>query len=194
MGNVNSARKNCLPHIGDLVRLGRERFTYDPETGELFWRDPGPQAFDTLKGYRIFRFKFAGKRAGFVSKTDGYVRVFVLGKSILAHRLIWAMVHGYDPADDIDHRDLCRRNNRLSNLREATRSQNCMNKGLRSNNKSGVKGVHWHRATQKWAAAIMAKDTGKIHLGVFSTREEAARAYEAAAVELHGDFAKDIAA
>jgi hypothetical protein len=178
-----------LQHIPNLARLGRERFDYDPSTGLLTWRDPGPAAFQTLKGYRIFKRKFAGRPAGAIKKSSGYVLVCVLGRSILAHRIIWAMVHGYDPIDCIDHRDLCKSNNRIENLREATRSQNSMNIALRADNSSGVKGVHWHKATGKWAAAI--RTGGKSsHLGIFPTVEEAAAARQYAARQLHGEFAR----
>lgn len=176
-------------YISDLAEIGRERFDYDPATGQLTWRDPGPSAFQTLKGYRIFKRKFAGKPAGSIKKSSGYVLVCVLGRSILAHRIIWAMVHGYDPVDCIDHRDLCRSNNRIDNLRQATRSQNNMNKSLRPENRSGVKGVFWHKASNKWSAAITV-DGCKRHLGVFSTFEEAVEARRVAAQTFHGEFAR----
>lgn len=175
--------------IVELARIGRERFDYDPKSGRLTWRDPGPSAFPTIKGYHIFKRRFAGRPAGSVNKTTGYVAVGVLGRSILAHRLIWAMVHGYDPTGDIDHRDLCRANNRLTNLREATRSQNSMNKPRRSDNRSGVKGVYWHKATGKWVATICANGNAA-HLGVFLTLEDAADARRLAVTKVHGDFGR----
>ena len=180
---------NSLSTITGLCELGRLWFTYDAETGFLYWRDPGADQFETIKGYRIFRTKCLGKRAGYVNSL-GYYAVAIRGQSILCHRLIWAMENGRDPVGDVDHRDLCRSNNRLGNLREATRSQNCMNKTRRSDNKSGVKGVHWHKASNKWAAVITAKAVGTVHLGVFSTVEEAAQAYRRAAAGLHGNFAR----
>lgn len=182
-----------LNPISSLCELGHLWFIYEPETGHLYWRDPGAEQFETLKGYRIFLTKFAGKRAGTLNRL-GYRSVYVRNRSVLCHRLIWAMANGRDPKGDVDHRDLCRSNNRLGNLREATRSQNCMNKRLRADNTSGVKGVHWHTATQKWVASITAKGAGTVHLGLFLSKADAARAYQAAAVTLHGDFAKDMAA
>lgn len=176
-------------HIANLAEIGRERFDYDPMSGQLTWRDPGPSAFQTLKGYRIFKRKFAGKPAGSVSKSSGYVHVCILGQSILAHRLIWAMVYGDDPLDCIDHRDLCRSNNRIGNLREATRSQNNMNKKLRPENRSGVKGVFWHKASRKWCADITVAGR-KRHLGVFVSFEDAVEARRLAAETLHGEFAR----
>ena len=183
----------ALNPISGLCELGHLWFTYEPETGHLYWRDPGAGQFETLKGYRIFLAKFAGKRAGTLNRL-GYIAVYVRSRSILCHRIVWAMANGRDPKGDVDHRDLCRSNNRLSNLREATRSQNCMNKRLRADNTSGIKGVHWHTASQKWAASIAAKGVGTVHLGVFPTKEQASSAYRAAAANLHGEFAKDMAA
>lgn len=179
--------------ISGLCDLGHLWFDYDGETGRLIWKDPGPDQFETTKGHRIFLSKCLGKPAGYKNSL-GYMAVSVLGRSMLCHRIIWAMANGRDPVGDVDHRDLCRANNRLSNLREATRSQNCMNKVRRSDNHSGVKGVHWHKATGKWAASITAKSVGTRHLGVFSSKHEAAAAYRNAAAELHGDFARSIAA
>jgi hypothetical protein len=174
--------------VENLVQVGRERFQYDDFTGNLVWRDPGQSAFASLKGYRIFKRKFAGKVAGHIN-SDGYVRVYLQGRSVLAHRIIWAIVYGRDPANDIDHRDMCRSNNRLDNLREATRSQNCMNKYLRSDNASGVKGVHWHKASQKWAAAICINGHN-MHLGLFRTKELAENVRCLAAKRLHGEFSR----
>lgn len=182
-----------LQPISGLHDLGHQWFRYEPETGHLYWRDPPPETFETLKGYRIFLAKFAGKRAGSLNRL-GYMSVYVRGRSILCHRLVWAMANGRDPDGDVDHRDLCRSNNRLGNLREATRSQNCMNKAARSDNRSGFKGVHWHRATGKWAASITSKVAGTSHLGVFPTKEEAAEAYAVAAASIHGEFSRGLAA
>lgn len=182
-------RTDDAGRIVGLARIGRERLDYDPKSGHLTWRDAGPSAFPTLKGYRIFKRRFAGRRAGNVNKATGYAEVCILGRSILVHRLIWAIVYGYDPRADIDHRDLCRSNNRLMNLREATRSQNSMNRSMRSDNKSGIKGVHWHKATGKWAATICVNGKGT-HLGTFLTLEDATEARRAASAKVYGDFAR----
>jgi hypothetical protein len=87
-----------------------------------------------------------------------------------------------------DHIDLCKLNNQRVNLRAATRSQNQHNKGLQRNNTSGFKGVCWSSARQKWKAQI--KSGGKkIHLGLFSTPQEAHEAYKLGALKYHGEFA-----
>lgn len=181
-----------LRAISGLYEIGHTWFTYDREQGLLFWRDPGAEHFPTMKGYRIFLSKCLGKQAGY-KNSIGYFAVNILGRSLLVHRIVWAMESGRDPIGDVDHRDLCRSNNRIENLREASRSQNCMNKNRRVDNRSGVKGVHWHKATGKWAAAIKSKAAGPVHLGTFLTIEEATAAYARAASELHGEFARNAA-
>lgn len=87
-----------------------------------------------------------------------------------------------------DHHNGNGLDNRRANLRPATHGQNCANRALQRNNTSGFKGVNWHSHSRKWKAQIRANGT-KRHLGVFGTPEEAARAYDDAARELHGEFA-----
>lgn len=104
----------------------------------------------------------------------------------LAHRVIWKMVYGTEPAE-IDHRDGDPSNNRLSNLREATRSQNLANRRKR-HGKLLPKGV---QATPhgRFRAEIHAR--GKtLSLGNFQTPEEAAHAFQVAASAMHGEFAR----
>jgi hypothetical protein len=82
-----------------------------------------------------------------------------------------------------------RANDRLANLRLATSSQNAANKKKHSNNTSGFKGVHLRKGTSRWAAAIRVGQK-RIHLGFFSTPEQAHAAYAAAAKEHFGEFAR----
>lgn len=90
---------------------------------------------------------------------------------------------------ETDHIDGNSTNNQRGNLRVCSRTENAMNLGVRSDNSSGFKGVCWHKATGKWESYISA---GKkhIHLGVYHTVEEAAHAYDAAALKYHGPFAR----
>jgi hypothetical protein len=88
----------------------------------------------------------------------------------------------------VDHRDQCSLNNRRYNLRIATASQNGCNRGAQVNNKCGFKGVCWSRKDKRWGAYIKINRKVKF-LGYSLNPEDAARAYDTAARELHGEFA-----
>lgn len=120
---------------------------------------------------------------------QGYRTICVGGKPYLAHRLAWLYMTGEWPADDIDHRDLNRKNNKWENLREADKSKNGANCRAYSHNKSGIKGVSLCKKTGRWRADITKNGKGRL-LGRFGTKEAAAAAYASAARELHGEFAR----
>lgn len=105
-------------------------------------------------------------------------------KDILMHRVIMKPKKGVE----IDHIDGNRLNNQKSNLRFATSSQNKINRGPRKDNKSGFKGVSWHKQRNLWTARIMTGGKYK-HLGLFKTLEEAAEAYNAEATTYYGEYA-----
>ena len=85
----------------------------------------------------------------------------------------------------LDHRDRCKTNFKFENLRPSTQSQNLANQGRPITNKSGIKGVSWHKVTGLWQAQL-----GRQYLGVFKTKEEAAAAYKKAAIATYGEFAR----
>jgi hypothetical protein len=93
-----------------------------------------------------------GKIAGSVNKR-GYRVICVDYKIYKAHRLVFLYHYGYLPKQ-IDHVDKNPANNRIENLRAATNSQNCMNRGMLRNNTSGRKGVFFDKQTQKWRVAV----------------------------------------
>ena len=107
-------------------------------------------------------------------------------KHIKMHRLLLKIPSGFEP-DHIDGNGL---NNQKLNLRIATASQNQINRGKQKNNTSGFKGVYLRRDRKKrWRAQIKFHRIIK-HIGYFSSKEEAALAYNKAAVEYFGEFAK----
>lgn len=124
------------------------------------------------------------KPAGYHGE-DGYIQVNIDKTLYLAHRLIFLMTYNTLP-DLIDHIDRDTRNNNPSNLREASKKLNAINSGLPKNNKSGVKGVSWHKAGQKWTAQIK-NDGVKIHLGSYSLLVDAVEARIQAERELWDD-------
>lgn len=94
------------------------------------------------------------------------------------------------PSDmDTDHIDGDGLNNRRSNLRVVTHAQNQCNRRLNIDNKSGVRGVAFNRATGKWRAQI-GVNGAKRYLGLFSSIDKAAQAYASASAELHGEFGR----
>lgn len=106
-------------------------------------------------------------------------------KRILIHRLLLKAPDSLE----VDHIDGNRLNNQRSNLRLATSSQNKCNRGARKDCESGLKGVSWHSQREKWIARIKSPYGKYLHLGLFSDKLEAARAYDKASREQHGEFA-----
>lgn len=106
------------------------------------------------------------------------------GTTVQMHRVILGVT---DSNIIVDHADRNPLNNTRSNLRTATRQQNAFNAGPPKNNTSGYKGVS--RAFGKRWRAYINVSRKQISLGTFDTREEAALAYDSAALEMHGEFA-----
>ena len=131
----------------------------------------------------------AGSSAGTLRK-DGYVGVFIKGTYQFAHRIIWEMYYGEIPEGlVIDHINGDRADNRLENLRMCTFQENHFNRGKQSNNKSGYKGVSWHKQKQKWVAQIKLDGRNKF-LGFFDDPAKAYARYCEVARGRYGEFAK----
>jgi HNH endonuclease len=113
-------------------------------------------------------------------KGKAYWQVRINGKIYLAHRLIWLLVHKAWPENQIDHIDGSGLNNRIENLRDVTNAENQKNAKKRKDNTSGHVGVC--RRFGKWVAHIQVSGR-KIHLGLFTNRDEAVAARKAAEVK-----------
>ena len=161
--------------------LVRSILDYDPETGVLTWR-----ARTDMRSQ--WNARFAGKVAGY-RNSNGYLRIWINGRQINAHRIAWLWMTGEWPKKQIDHKDGNRANNRFDNLREATNAQNMANRPVQKNNACGVKGVCWANRRNKWRAQIHVKSKN-IFLGHFDSIEDAASAYAMASEKLHGEFSR----
>ncbi len=118
---------------------------------------------------------------------SGYVNIKIAKKMYRAHRLAWLYMTGSMPKLFIDHINKVKNDNRFSNLREANASQNMMNRPAHSNNKIGLKGVCFHKSSQKWIAQIMINKKLN-HIGSFDSPELASTAYQSFASKYHGEF------
>jgi hypothetical protein len=146
----------------------KEVLDYNPDTGVFSW------------------IKQNGNVAG--TKANGeYVRIQIKRKQYLAHRLAHLYMTGNFPKNDIDHINHIKDDNRWVNLRDATDSQNHANVKRHKKNTSGYKGVSWNKTNKKWRAKIeyMKKS---MHLGYYTTPQEASEAYKKKAIELFGEF------
>ena len=150
-------------------------FDYDPETGFVSWKID----FGTAK---------AGDRAGHV-RPSGYRMIQIDGRRYQEHRIAWVLTHGDLPADgrQIDHANQVKDDNRLANLRAATRAEQQINSPTQSNNLHG-RGVGWRADRGVWRADIYVNNA-RVFLGHFEHREDAQAAYEDAAREYYGEFA-----
>lgn len=166
----------------------REFLHCDPSTGSLFWRERDKRHFDNERLWKSFNTKWAGKRAFNNKLKTGYIIGSMFGVTYQSHRIIWAMSHGRWPIHEIDHINGNPSDNRLCNLREATRSQNNMNR--RSyRGKSKFKGVHWNAREKRWVSQIT-KDGVVRYLGFYLSEDDAAQAYAKASNLYHGEFGR----
>lgn len=138
----------------------KHRLHYNKKTGIFKWNNLNPYA-NSIK---------SGCVAGW--KHDKYISISIDGKGYLAHRLAWLWVYGYLPENPIDHINRNGSDNRITNLREASHSCNMRNIGTRKDNKSGIRGVQYHKPLKKWIPRITVLGK-KYHLGVFENLTEA---------------------
>jgi hypothetical protein len=147
-------------------RYGRIEFTYSVEDTEL-----------------ILSTKWYANMAG---SGKMYIKTFIKGEPKQLSRLLLNVT---DSIVFVDHVDGDTLNNTRQNLRSCSRYENSRNRNRHVNNKSGYKGVCWHKQRQKWQAEIQ-HDNKQVHLGAFSNKQDAIDAYAAAAKKYHKEFAK----
>ena len=163
----------------------RDCLDYDPVTGVLTWKDRPLHHFASASYRDRFNRRYAG-RAARARHSAGYRQLcLAIGGvefRLFNHRAAWALMTGSWPDPEVDHRDGDGRNNRWSNLREATRGEQLGNTILRTDNASGYMGVSWSCTAKKWWAQIKV-DGIHYNLGYYPTAELAYEKYlEARAV------------
>lgn len=153
-------------------------FDLNIETGILVrkWRDDIPRKINK---------RCAGKVAGYITKR-GYIQVGIGYSLVLAHRIVWKMVHDEEPAE-LDHINGDPSDNRPCNLRVATRHQNLCNRAGKRG-RDLPKGVRVN-PFGNYLAQIQI-DGKTVHLGTFGTVDEARAAYRSAATKHFGEFAR----
>jgi len=154
-------------------------FTYDPVTGILRWK------------IRPRSLRRCGDIAGSLG-SEGYLVVEYKRRRYGVHRVIYEMVHGSIPqGKQIDHKNRRRSDNRITNLRLATKQENVRNGSVRCTNTSGFVGVTWHSRAAKWRAQLRS-GTGYVHLGLFTSKSDAYAARLAGEKLHHGEFARSL--
>jgi hypothetical protein len=129
-----------------------------------------------------------GSLAG-TKHSKGYWHVCIYKKNYLAHRIIFLLNHGYLP-EFIDHIDGNKLNNKIENLREASKAENLWNQKIHTNNKSGIKGVHWDKQRRKWKVIIHANKLSH-YVGCFDDLDEAKRQATQRRLLVHQNFARN---
>jgi hypothetical protein len=175
--------------------------SYDPATGKLFWRERPPSMFASNRTSAedkamAWNRQWAGKEALRSLSVGGYLKGGLCKQHVMAHRVIWKMVFGED-ANQIDHINGDRTDNRLVNLRSVSVAENNRNRRLPVTNKSGVMGVCWATSVNKWMAYVRGENRKIIHLGFFEDKAQAARARAEACRSLgyhpnHGQRASEV--
>lgn len=165
-----------LPTVEQVAAI----IEYDPATGLFRWK--------VHKGGRRAVGWFAG------AEEHGYRAISVRGRLQRAHRIAWLLMTGEWPAEEIDHIDGNRANNRWANLREVPHVINSHNQQRPSkNNQCGVLGVSRGTSKTRPYIACIRVDGKRQHLGSFATIEAASAAYLEAKRRLHPGFVEKAA-
>ena len=156
----------------------KECFVYEASSGCLFWKQRPLQHFASLNACAVWNSKHAGAKAGSPNIKKRW-STKIKNKLYQNHRLVWALVHGVWPADQLDHINGDPEDNRIENLRVVSNTENQKNRWRSHNNTSGVNGVYWHTRDCVWNAHIRV-DGRQRSLGTFPSQAQAIVARKAA--------------
>lgn len=177
------------------IEVLRQLIRLDVETGRLYWLPRDVKWFDdgkhsAARACATWNARWAGAEALTATDAKSGRRVGnILSRIYKAHRVVFALVHGYW-AKEVDHKDVNPSNNLPSNLRAADRQGNTRNRGANKVGSSKYKGVCWHKAGNKWMASCRYDRQKSEYLGLFDCEVSAAKAYDAVARQHHGEFAR----
>ena len=169
--------------MNDVVEMLRSCFVV--VDGVIFHRERPAEMFKSEAFMRSWNRLYSGRCAEHTNKVTGYKYVVFRDKKIYSHRVAWMIHYGIEisGSEQIDHIDHNRSNNKIENLRVVSVGENKKNLSRYITNSSGVAGVSFDRARNKWKAAINLN--GKtINIGRFNTKEEAAEARKIKEIEL----------
>jgi hypothetical protein len=161
------------------VEQAREALDYDPVTGRIVWK----WRSDAPKHINL---QYAGKPAGHLDR-KGYLMLCFKYHRILAHRMAWFLHHGKWPPVFLDHINGNPIDNRITNLRPATRRENARNMRPHADNKFGVKNICMIRGRYR---VRVHKDGRPAYVKMFDTLDAAKAARAEVIKHLHGDFAR----
>lgn len=166
-------KRNCTLTQARL----KEVLHYNPNTGVFTWR---------VSNCRVEK----GDIAGWIYRSNGIDRrgIKIDGINYIAARLAWLYTYGEWPKKQVDHKNRDALDDRLGNLRLATKGENQANTKKYKHSKSPYRGIT-QRKNGRWVAQI-GIDGVTNGLGTFDTPEEAAKVYDAAAKLRFGEFAQ----
>lgn len=154
----------------------REVLDYSPQTGVFTWR--------IRRNWAVLPGTVAGRL-----NRDGHRKIDIDGVVYFAHRLAWLVTYGRWPGGQIDHANGNPDDNAIGNLREATNRENSRNRRVDRESITGLKGVY-HRQRKNGYQARIFVDGKRVTVGSYASAEEAARAYDASALQHFGEFAR----
>jgi len=183
----------CNRHNKQMKQYGQiVRTMYDPNSFEfkdnicligIFKRDGGEPVYAVIDASD---YDLAKDKKWFLKQHEhGHYVASGSGSNYIS---LSRLIMNAKPGEEVDHQHHDRLDHRKSNLRVCTKSQNQCNSRVRSDNKTGIKGVYWHKKTKKWKVELQ-KNRMRYPIGEFKDFEQAKAAAQKARIELHGEYA-----